>query len=187
MDTASDWFSASWAALPIENLGAATIHRQRSNSHFRAPASEFTRLLNDKSHLGYLLLLSSYALTDSFGAEAFDALKAAGKTTKTSKQYMGSGIESWGTALLTLVNRDWTKVYSGRAGLLEVAIARNAFAHGSSHYSADDFARCTTIGHTPTWLADDAIKLGILDILELRYRLQCFLRIICNGMSKTVT
>src|SRR4051794_25483101 len=49
------------------------------------------------------------------------------------------GIEGWGTRLLTGNDRDWSEVEGGLAGAVEVAVVRDAFAHGSR--TIDSLAR----------------------------------------------
>jgi hypothetical protein len=41
------------------------------------------------------------------------------------------GIEDWGGRLLGRTNQSWDSVHHGLAGAVEVAVVRNAYAHGT--------------------------------------------------------
>jgi hypothetical protein len=57
-----------------------------------------------------------------------------------------SGIEDWGGRLLRAAGNDWTDVKGGLAGAVEVAVVRNAFAHGSRVIDAAAAARLFAAG-----------------------------------------
>ena len=77
----------------------------------------------DQAEPSHLLLASvlihSYALAESTAAEKL----------QVEWRELGT-IERWGTKLLEAQGKSWSRVSGGLYGAVEVAVARNAFAHG---------------------------------------------------------
>jgi hypothetical protein len=84
------------------------------------------------------VLLHSYALAET---------AAANRLAMNSRAFRG--IEDWGARLLSANGRDWINVSGGLAGAVEIAVRRNAFAHGSRTLDAEAQARLLDAGAKP--------------------------------------
>ena len=185
LEVACDWYSAVWKLVPIDGIDATTVVRRREPSVFRKSTGEFKTLLDDRRPLANMLYLASFALFEGFCSDAFSALVAAGKTNQLEDHLVG-GIEHWAAKLLALTGRDWTKYKYGQSGLLEAGLVRNALAHGSKTFGADEVERFTQIGIVPPWAAGHAVPSDPIELLKLRHRLNYFLTIVQQGLDKTV-
>ena len=109
---------------------------------FRVALDQHLATLGDQTILHASVLIHSYALAESAGAIKL------GVDTRELR-----GIEDWGSQLLELNSRTWNKVHGGRAGAVEVAVIRNAFAHGTRRIDGLGSRR----------LADHGMPRGTLD------------------------
>jgi hypothetical protein len=80
------------------------------------------------------------------------------------------GIEDWGARLLGANHRDWSKVVGGLAGAVEVAVVRNAFAHGSRTIDSSAHARLLAAGARPSPVGS-TVSLAYSELREFRGRL----------------
>jgi hypothetical protein len=92
------------------------------------------------------------------------------------------GIEKWGTSILKLLNRSWTDVSVGCEGLVEVAIVRNAIAHGVPVITPFLEARARRNNLQLRWAVGDTVDLNIALLEEYRARLRSFGRVLVSGL-----
>ena len=84
------------------------------------------------------VLIHSYALAEN----------AAAKRLGGDARDFG-GIEDWGTRLLATTGSAWGSLEEGLAGAVEVAVFRNAYAHGSRRIDASAASRTRTSASRP--------------------------------------
>ena len=80
------------------------------------------------------------------------------------------GIEDWGARLLRANDRDWSDVDAGLAGAVEVAVVRNAVAHGSRTFDSSGRERLLAAG-ARTRSVGSIVTLPYTELKELRARL----------------
>jgi hypothetical protein len=123
-----------------------------------------------------MLLVYSYSIVEAFSG---DVLVHFGESRDTIQ----TGIESWSSKILSCASLDWSKVRGGKLALMEASFRRNAIVHGFSHYSASETKRCQTANVRQHWNSGDSIPLSVADVLDARYSLQCFMRIVSQRLS----
>lgn len=116
------------------------------------------------------VLLHSYALVEAAAASKL-ALKAGAFP----------GIESWGQRLLESEGNSWADLDDGQAGAVEVAVARNAIAHGTWEINAAAYGRLQTAGSS-SWTENERISLDYETLKLYRYRLRSLMRL--GGIRK---
>lgn len=94
------------------------------------------------------------------------------------------GIEAWGTRILTDLGRDWSYVEAEKAGLVEVAIVRNAIAHGETDVTQSMVNRVNIVGGSLPWNIGSPIRLDIARVKEYRHRLRSFTRVVEHGAEE---
>jgi len=89
---------------------------------------------NEEVFLGSVLI-HSYALAENAAAQWLGA-----------DQRTLCGIEDWGERLLASNGKTWKDVEGGKAGAVELAITRNAFAHGTREIEPWTASRLNSAG-----------------------------------------
>jgi hypothetical protein len=119
--------------------------------------------VRDEEILLASVLIHSYALTEAAATERLGG---------DARDF--GGIEDWGTRLLATTRSTWDSLEEGRAGVVEVAVVRNAYAHGSRRI--DEFAanRLQAVGITsPT--RGDLVTLDYPTVIAFRGRLRALM------------
>lgn len=133
--------------------------------HYRVTVEKHLDAVADVETLYGSVLVHTYALAEC----------AAADRLATHPRSLGR-IEDWGARLLTTKDRDWTGVEGGLGGVVEVAVARNAFAHGSRMIDAADRKRLLAAG-ARTRPAGSPVTLTYDELREFRSRLQSLLNV----------
>ena len=111
-----------WIGAGIkEPKSTELILSHRSNSKFRISVDNYTAVLNDPSMTASLALLMSWGLLEQRGRRAL----------RLNDSDQLPQIEDWGRRVLAGRDATWSQVFGGRKGLVEVAVIRNAVAHGN--------------------------------------------------------
>jgi hypothetical protein len=121
-----------WASLGIDNPKRVKI--AAPEGHYKVPVHQHIDALSDLEPLYATVLVHSYAVVESAAAERLATPRKLGK------------IEEWGARILALNDRDWNHVEGRLAGAVEVAVIRNAFAHGSRSIDLQAQARLREAG-----------------------------------------
>jgi hypothetical protein len=179
-----------WQGLPVKDRDQVTIQRTLGQSRFACPGNQFLPMLQDRHTISSLLVLSSYALIEGHIEEVLDYMVTAGVVgiqivddvragTQTAKTFIASGgIETWGTSLLLQLGRDWGNVHDGCGGIVEVAIVRNALAHGARTVTQSMINRVQQNGGALPWAIGAPIRLDLSLVRTYRDRLRSFARVI---------
>ena len=182
-----------WQALPLADKDTIQIVREDGPYRYQTDGKTYDAVLSDRHMLSSLVLLNSYALIETAVRQVYAHLvpltsastpilvSIRGGTSSVDDLISSGGIETWGTKLLTDIGRDWTYVESGKAGLVEAAIARNAIAHGETVLTQSMQNRAASVGATIPWAVGSELKLDIPTVKEYRHRLRSFARVIEHG------
>jgi len=181
-----------WESLPVEELAGAIIERPNGSGIFRCQGNHIIPVLKDRHVLSSMLLLASYALIEAHVENVLEYSVAKPATssklvndfraqTTTFDDFLKGGIEAWGTKILTELQRTWTDVAKGKAGLVEVSTVRNALAHGENLVTINMVNRVTAAGGILPWSCGGEIKLTPDLLNEYRARLRSFARVISTA------
>jgi hypothetical protein len=133
--------------------------------HYTVPLNKHIDALDDAETLHASVLVHSYALAESAVADRL-----------TIDPRSCGGIEDWGARLLSTTGRDWSEVKGGLAGAVEVAVVRNAFAHGTREIDTAATKRLLHAG-ARTRPAGARVTLTYPDLREFRGRLLSLLNL----------
>lgn len=91
------------------------------------------------------------------------------------------GVEAWSEKVMQSTGQNWTQVYGGKAGLIEISVIRNALTHGYARASKSLIDLAAKRGCEIPFAEDQDIKIGFDLLHEYRGRLRSFCRIIGDG------
>lgn len=170
MKIALDREAALWSSIEIKSPAQTELEVTRGPRTYRVKLAEHTATVLDEHPLCAMALNLSYSLAEAFAR------------SRLHVERLDGGIEGWGTLLLAAVHRDWTDVLDGKQGLIEVAVARSAVAHGAT-VAQSTIDRFSGVGICP-WQVGNAIRLTFETTQVYRDRLKSLLRA-CSGRVKT--
>lgn len=157
-----------WKNLEIAEPKSIKIKTQNGKSDFQLSLDEHLATLVDEAFLYTLVLTLSYALCERH---------ARLKLNIKDGNNLPGGIESWGEALLLQNNQSWESVHGGKGGLIEVAIARNLFSHGSRTISQSTIERYRNAKEICPWKIGDSVKISYEIVEEYRSRIKSYMRV----------
>ena len=108
-----------WQSLELANQEDARLKVRVGKGWYKTRLDQHVQAVMNEEILYASVLIHSYALAESAAMEALVLTRAPG------------GIEEWGCRLLSQAGAGWARVKDGEAGAVEVAVVRNAFAHGT--------------------------------------------------------
>ena len=155
---------ALWGSLGIAELGGVRITEPPDAGGHDVELRAHLAAVRDNETLFASVLVHSYALAES-----------AATTRLSVDQRSCAGIEDWGTRLLAGNGRSWEDVRGDLGGAVEVAVVRNAFAHGNRVIDEHAEARLRKAGVT-RHRTGSRIGLGYADLRGYRGRLVSLLR-----------
>lgn len=153
-----------WHSLELAEPDAVMITSMNGASRYEVSLSQHVSAVDDEVTLLASVLIHYYALAEA-AACAHLNIDARG----------AGGIEAWGSQLLVANKRDWTDVLDGKAGAVELAVVRSAFAHGTRTVDASGEARLLAAG-APALSAGDRVTLTYREVIRYRDRLKSLLR-----------
>lgn len=148
-----------WVSLGIDEPQHVRIAAQGPHGSYNVALNQHIDAVDDAEMLHAAVLVHSYALAES----------AAAARLATDQRSL-AGIEDWGGRLLRSTGRDWTDVKGGLAGAVEVAVVRNAFAHGVRQIDAPAAARLFAAG-APVRAPGSRVTLAYAQLRGFRARL----------------
>lgn len=153
-----------WHSLELHNRSAVKISAPTGPGHYKVPLDAHISVMDDEETLYASVLIHSYALAE-----------AAARSHIGLTPRQASGIEEWGTRLLAAQGRSWADgVLDGHAGAVEVAVVRNAFAHGTRVIDEHAARRLQKAG-APERVLGDAVNLSYQELRLFRERLRSLL------------
>ena len=150
-----------------EQWGRVTRFLESARLAFARERNLWTSLeieaVEDEDTLLGAVLVHSYAIAEA----------AAGDRLSILTRDVG-GIEDWGTRLLATTGETWESLKGGKAGAVEAAVTRNAYAHGARSLDHNSARRLRAAGLTHV-NAGDPIVLDYRKLKTLRGRLRSLL------------
>ncbi|MGB8295702.1 MAG: hypothetical protein WCG85_09780 [Polyangia bacterium] len=156
---------AIWDSLKLSAVDEVRLQTNDSKSEYRVTVSEHRAALSDEALFAGMVLVYSYALAEAALAD------------RLGKEVIDAGIEVWGDALLRKAGNTWDGVTDGKAGLVEVAVVRNAIAHGSMMIDQAAVNRLASASSSVSWPVGHVIDLTLDDLRKYRMRLKSLLRL----------
>jgi hypothetical protein len=154
-----------WTSLELDAPASAIVlSTSAGKRQFRVALDQHLQTLGDQTILFASVLIHSYALAESAAA-----------TKLGVNQRDLHGIEEWGNQLLASNSKSWSHVHGGLAGAVEVAVVRNAFAHGTRRIDGLGSRRLAANG-SPQRRAGSPVALSYEELREYRDRLRSILR-----------
>jgi hypothetical protein len=141
--------------LELANREQAKIKVRVGSGWYKTGLDQHIQAVLDEEMLYASVLIDSYALAESAAIDALGLVRAP------------QGIETWGTQLLERAATDRTVVKDGQSGAVEVAIVRNAFAHGTRRIDAAAVKRLKDNG-APHRCAGTQVSLTYEDLRTYR-------------------
>ena len=126
-----------WASLGIVSADGVRFKGSTGKGGRRVGITDHLAAIDDEDALYASVLIHSYAIAEAAAAERL------GADTRTI-----GGIEKWGARLLATTGKSWESVVGGRAGVVEVAVVRNAYAHGARRIDSVAAKRLRAAGLT---------------------------------------
>lgn len=157
-----------WDSLEVPDLEAIRLATQNGRSTFKLTAREHADTLQDESLLYFIVLTYSYSLCECY---------ARIKLGLGESERLDGGIESWGDQILKTTGNTWSDVLGGRAGLIEVAIARNFISHGSRSIGQSTLNRFQNAGEPCPWKLGYIFTLDYDSVEVYRSRLKSLMRV----------
>ena len=157
-----------WRSLQVPDLDAVRIATTNGDSSFSLTANDHLDTLQDEGLLYFIVLTYSYSLCECY---------AKVKMGLGEGDRLSGGIETWGTNLLAQAGNNWTDVLHGRAGLIEVAIARNFIAHGTRLVGQSTLNRYILAGEPCPWQFGQPLVLDYEKVELYRSRLKSLMRL----------
>ena len=105
--------------------------------HHKVGLEQHLDAVRDEETLLASVLIHSYALAETAAAERLGG---------DARDF--GGIEDWGMRLLATTGSTWDSLNEGRAGAVEVAVGRNAYAHGGRRIDDAAANRLEAVGMT---------------------------------------
>lgn len=158
-----------WETLELADRDQVGIKVRSGGGWFEARLDQHLEAVNDEVTLYASVLIHSYALMESAAADALGIARVPG------------GVEGWGRLLLRKTGADWADVRDGEAGAVEVAVIRNAFAHGSRVIDQHAAQKLTDAGAPPREIGSP-VSLGYDELLVYRGRMAHLLN--TSGLSR---
>jgi hypothetical protein len=152
-----------WTSLEIESAEDVKLSATTGHGAYRVPLTGHLAAVQDEDTLFGSVLIHSYALAEAAAAERLAA---------DARDF--GGIEDWGTRLLATTGETWSSVKGGRTGCVEVAVVRNAYAHGVRRIDRAAANRLRAAGITFPG-EDDAVTLDYATLKAFRGRLRSLL------------
>ena len=107
-----------WTGLEIKEKDEVKLQTATEQSRYEVQLDAHMDALSDEGILYASVLIHSYALAEA-------------AATKRLRAKTPCAIEDWGSRLLKQSGRGWSDVLDGMPGAVEVAVFRNAVAHGN--------------------------------------------------------
>jgi hypothetical protein len=162
--------AALWGAIEIKSPAETELEVTRGLRKYQVTLADHTTTIADEHPLCAMALNLSYSLAEAYARNRLGVDRLEG------------GIEGWATLLLASVGRNCAEVLDGIQGLIEVAVARSAVAHGLT-ITQTTLDRFSGAGSTCPWNVGAAIRLDFEKTQVYRDRLKSLLRL-SSGKKK---
>ena len=152
-----------WTTLELRSAEKVKLSAATAHGTYRVGLGQHLEAVRDEEVLFASVLIHSYALAEAAAAERLGC---------DARDF--GGIENWGKRLLATTGATWESIKGGRAGAVEVAVVRNAYAHGGRRIDEHAAKRLEAVGMTsPT--RGDLVALDYPTVRVFRGRLRALI------------
>ncbi len=154
-----------WKSLDLADFDGARIKTTRDQVTYDIDLDDHLAAVADEEILWGAILLHTFALT-----------QAAVSNQLGPEVSMANGIEDWGEKFLDSNGKSWSDVKGGKGGAAEVAIVRNAVAHGTRKMTSNAAKRLRNAKASTTARAGSRVTLTYQHLRGYRFRLESLLK-----------
>ena len=126
-----------WTSLELRSADEVKLSAATPHGPYKIGLQQHLDAVRDEEMLFASALIHSYALAETAAAERLGS---------DARDF--GGIEDWGTQLLATTGSTWVALKDGLAGAVEVAVFRNAYAHGGRRIDESAANRLQAVGMT---------------------------------------
>jgi hypothetical protein len=152
-----------WASLELRSAEDVRLSAATKHGIYNVALTQHLAAVRDEETLFASVLIHSYALAETAAAE---------RLRGDARDF--GGIEDWGTRLLATTSSTWDSLNEGVAGAVEVAVVRNAYAHGARRVDEPAANRLRAVGKTQP-KAGDLVVLDYPTLKVFRGRLRALM------------
>jgi hypothetical protein len=152
-----------WSTLELASPEAVELLGGHGPSKYSVALADHVSAVQDDETLYTAVLFATYALVEATAADHLGI----------DSRDLG-GIEDWGARFLGKVGKSWEDVLDGCAGSVEVAVVRNALAHGTRELDQGAANRLGQVGSA--WSLGPMPTLDYAGLQLYRSRLRSLLR-----------
>ncbi len=149
-----------WTSLELRSADEVRLSAPTPRGTYEIGLQQHLDAVRDEEMLLASVLIHSYAVAEAAAAERFGG---------DARDF--GGIEDWGTRLLATTGSTWGALSEGVAGAVEVAVVRNAYAHGSRRIDESAATRLRAVGMTSP-ARGDLVVLDYAKVKAFRGRLR---------------
>ena len=132
-----------WTSLELRSAEEVKLSAATAHGAYKVSLKQHLDAVRDEETLFASVLIHSYALAETAAAERLGG---------DARDF--GGIEDWGTRLLATTGSTWDSLKEGVAGAVEVAVVRNAYAHGGRRIDESAVNRLQAVGKTSATRGD---------------------------------
>ena len=155
--------SSLWTSLELRSADEVKLSAATPHGTYKVGLQQHLEAVRDEEMLLASVLIHSYALAETAAAERLGG---------DARDF--GGIEDWGTRLLATTGSTWGALKEGRAGAVEVAVVRNAYAHGGRRIDESAANRLRALGKTSP-ARGDLVVLDYSTVKVFRGRLRALM------------
>jgi hypothetical protein len=155
--------SSLWASLELRSADEVKLSAAAPHGTYKVGLQQHLEAVRDEEMLFASVLIHSYALAETAAAERLGG---------AARDF--GGIEDWGTRLLATTRLTWNGLKEGLAGAVEVAVVRNAYAHGRRRIDESAAQRLRAVGMTSP-ARGDVVVLDYPTVKVFRGRLRALM------------
>jgi hypothetical protein len=152
-----------WTSLELRSSEDVKLSAATAHGSYKVSLTKHLAAMRDQEILLASVLIHSYALAETAAVERLGG----------DARYFG-GIEDWGRELLATTGSTWDSLSDGVAGVVEVAVVRNAYAHGGRRIDELAAKRLRAVGKTQP-RADEVVVLDYPTLRVFRGRLRALM------------
>ena len=124
-----------WTSLELRSADEVKLSAATPHGTYKIGLQQHLDAVRDEEMLFASALIHSYALAESAASERLGG---------DARDF--GGIEDWGARLLATTGSTWAALRDGLAGAVEVAVIRNAYAHGARRIDESATNRLRAVG-----------------------------------------
>ena len=136
-----------WTSLELRSSEDVKLSAATTHGSYKVSLTEHLAAVRNQEILLASVLIHSYALAETAAVERLGG---------DARDF--GGIEEWGRELLATTGSTWDSLSEGVAGVVEVAVVRNAYAHGGRRIDELAAKRLRAVGKTQP-RADEVVVL----------------------------